>query len=133
MQQEWHAKGADCCSPFTGFLMAWCFPCVVYGRVHHRLHKDPHLQGHSAFNADCCGWYALACCGCSWILSMMQRGEIEKKYSLGGGSCKACMCACFCPACDLIQQDKETEFREGEMATLVSVQPGKMDGMHYGA
>lgn len=33
-------------------LLAWCVPCVVYGRVHHRLHKDSQLKGWSFFNGD---------------------------------------------------------------------------------
>lgn len=33
-------------------LLAWCLPCITYGRTHHRLHKDSSLQGWSMFNMD---------------------------------------------------------------------------------
>lgn len=47
--------------------------------------------------------------------------------------CTDCLCACCCGPCDLVQQDKEAEFREGEMAQFIHVQPEKMNGgMQYG-
>ncbi|KAF2401914.1 PLAC8-domain-containing protein [Trichodelitschia bisporula] len=132
-QQEWHASGADCCSPLGTCCMSWFLPCVVYGRVHHRMHKDSQLQNWSMFNGDCFGYYALTCCGFQWILQMMQRGELRQKYGLKGSGCTDCLCACCCTPCDLAQQDKEAEFRENEKAGLINVQPNKMDNMQYGS
>jgi hypothetical protein len=45
--------------------------------------------------------------------------------------CTDCLCACCCGPCDLAQQDKEIEFREGGMAQQINVQPSKMETMHY--
>jgi len=84
MEQDFHHSGTDCFSPFTTCLLAWCVPCVLYGRVHHRLHKDSQLKGWSIFNGDCIGYSALSCCGFQWIIQMMQRAEIRKKYGLKG-------------------------------------------------
>jgi hypothetical protein len=43
--------------------------------------------------SKCCGYYALTCCGMQWIIQMMQRGEIRKKYGLKGNGCTDCLCA----------------------------------------
>jgi hypothetical protein len=46
--------------------------------------------------------------------------------------CTDCLCACFCTPCDLIQQDKEAEFRENERVGFVSAQPKPNPQMQYG-
>ena len=38
-------------SSFLG-LMAWCCPCVTFGKIHHRAHKHPQLEGYSPLNAS---------------------------------------------------------------------------------
>jgi len=70
--------------------------------------------------------------GCQWILQMMQRGEVRSKYGLKGDGCTDCLCACCCVPCDLVQQDKEAQFREQGRAA-VTQQPGKVEAMSYGA
>jgi len=130
--QPWHNLGTDCCSPPATFFFAYCLPCVVYGRIHHRLHKDGQLKGWSFINRDCCGWLCLTMCCCQWIIQMMQRGEIEKKYGLESNCCINCLCAYIVSPCDLAQQDKETEFRENQLTGLVTVQPDRVDAMQYG-
>jgi len=47
--------------------------------------------------------------------------------------CTDCLCACCCPHCDLIQQDKEVEYRENERIGFVNVQPKSNSQMQYGA
>jgi PLAC8 family len=82
---------------------------------------------------------------------MMQRGEIRKKYGLTGNGkipdntdlnqlltlslkgCTDCLCSCCCAPCDLAQQDKEVEYREGQRVGMVYVQPNKVENpMYYG-
>jgi hypothetical protein len=82
---------------------------------------------------------------------MMQRGEIRKKYNLKGDGMTDCLCACCCTCppspslfddwltpkggpCDLVQQDKEAEFREQQrlgMPVPIQNQPAKVQGMQY--
>jgi len=134
MTEEWHAQGSDCCSPLDACCLAWWVPCVQYGRIHHRLHVDGALQNWSFFNMDCCAWYCLAHVGCQWVVQMMQRGEIRKKYNLKGDGMTDCLCACCCGPCDLVQQDKEAEFREQQrlgMPVPIQNQPVKVQGMQY--
>ncbi|KAF2666618.1 PLAC8-domain-containing protein [Microthyrium microscopicum] len=138
MSNEWHNSGSDCCSPFSTCALAWCCPCFVHGRVQHRVNKDGMLNGYSSCNMNCCAWACLAHFGCQWILQMMSRGEIRRKYNLKGDGCTDCLCACCCTPCDLAQQDKEAEHQEkqrlmGNGAQAINVQPLKMDGgMVYG-
>lgn len=64
---------------------------------------------------------------------MMQRGEIRQKYGLKGNGCTDCLMACCCTPCDLTQQDKEVQTREGEKQAFISQQPGHVESMNYGA
>lgn len=68
-----------------------------------------------------------------WIIQMMQRGEIRKRYGLSGNGCTDCLMACCCGPCDLVQQDKEIEAREAQKVNYVNVQPEKNGAMQYGA
>ena len=63
---------------------------------------------------------------------MIQRGEIREKYGLKGNGCTDCLLACYCIPCDLTQQDKEVQTREGEKIAFISQQPAAHEGMHYG-
>ncbi|KAE9974919.1 hypothetical protein EG327_008623 [Venturia inaequalis] len=127
-KQEWSASGVDCCSPFTSCLLSWCVPCIQYGRVHHRLHKDSQLKGWSVFNGDCCAYFALSFFGCQWIVQLMGRGEIREKYNLKGNGCTDCLCACCCMPCDLVQQEKEIVNQEA--TNLINVQPNKLEAQN---
>ncbi|OCK76118.1 hypothetical protein K432DRAFT_336263 [Lepidopterella palustris CBS 459.81] len=129
-ERDWEVSGSDCCSPFNTCLLSWCCPCITYGRTHHRL-QNHNLDGYSCCNGSCVGFAALTYCGFSWIMAMLQRGDIRSSYQLKGNGCKDCLCACCCMPCDLTQQDKEVEFREAEKARLISQQPNKQGGMQY--
>ncbi|KAF2008146.1 PLAC8-domain-containing protein [Amniculicola lignicola CBS 123094] len=129
--QEWHHKGSSCCSPFSTCLLSWCCPCFVYGKTHYRVKNKGEMQGYSACNGSCLAFTGLACCGLSFILPMIQRGDMRARYHLQGNGCKDCLCACCCSPCDLTQQDKESQYHE-ERARLVNQQPGKNGGMVYG-
>ncbi|KAF1810749.1 PLAC8-domain-containing protein, partial [Eremomyces bilateralis CBS 781.70] len=118
--RNWEHSGSDCCSPISSCFLGWCCPCFLYGKVYHRTRKDSSMKDFSWCNGSCCGYYVIAMCGCHWILQMMQRGEMRSKYQLQGGGCKDCLCACCCTPCDLVQQDKEAEFRENEKRSLIT-------------
>ncbi|KAF2020139.1 PLAC8-domain-containing protein [Aaosphaeria arxii CBS 175.79] len=129
-EQEWHHKGSSCCSPFGTCMLSCCCPCITYGRAKYRVKNDGNMNGYSCCNMPCVGFTFLSCLGFSFILPMINRGDMRAKYHLQGNGCKDCLCACFCTPCDVTQQDKESEFREEQKHTLM--QPGKVDQMHYG-
>ena len=79
---------------------------------------------------QCAAFTGLTCVGFSWILPLMNRGDMRAKYNLTGNGCKDCLCACCCGPCDLMQQDKEAEHREEQGKPLLN-QPGKADTMNY--
>ncbi|KAF2455708.1 PLAC8 family-domain-containing protein [Lineolata rhizophorae] len=137
-EQEWHHSGVDCCSPFTTCLLSWCCPCIIYGRVHHRLRKSQSLDGYSCCNGSCTAHAALTFCGVGWILQLMQRGELRHRYQLEGNGCTDCLCAFCCNPCDLTQQDKEAKFRGApgggdHSKEVVAEQPAATGGMTYQA
>jgi len=74
----------------------------------------------------------MACVGLSWILPLTNRGDVREKYNLAGNNCEDCLCTCFCGLCDIIQQEKEVEYREGRDKPLLD-QPSKVDLMNYRA
>jgi hypothetical protein len=76
------------------------------------------------------GFWGLACVGISFIMPMLNRGDMRAKYHLQGNGCKDCLCACCCTPCDVTQQDKESEFREGQRRPIMA-EPGKEGGMEY--
>ncbi|KAF2106822.1 PLAC8 family-domain-containing protein [Lophiotrema nucula] len=129
--REWHHSGSSCCSPIGSCCLAWWCPCISYGRTHHRVKFDGNMSGYSCCNGSCCGFTALGCLGLSFILPMIQRGDIRAKYHLNGNGCKDCLCACCCQPCDLVQQEKESKFHEDEKTRLVSQQPPKNGAMQY--
>lgn len=45
----------------------------------------------------------------------MQRAEIRRKYHLQGNCLTDIAAACCCALCNLVQQEKESEFREKEL------------------
>ncbi|KAF2267173.1 hypothetical protein CC78DRAFT_530976 [Lojkania enalia] len=131
-EQDWHHKGSHCCTPLEICCLVWWCPCIAYGRTHHRIKNDNNMQGYSCCNLSCVGFTALAFCGLSCILPMIQRGDMRAKYHLKGNGCKDCLCACCCQPCDMLQQEKESEHQEMERQRLISHQPGKENPMQYG-
>jgi len=68
------------------------------------------------------------------MLQRRQRARIRNQFNLEGDGCNDYLMACCCRPCDLAQQDKEVEYRTKLLAgaTVVEVQPQKMDSMTYG-
>lgn len=50
--QSWFAGFFDCFNPIDTCLISWCLPCVTFGRAHHRMHKDPELNGYEFVNTS---------------------------------------------------------------------------------
>ena len=75
-----------------------------------------------------------ACFGLHVIPMMVQRADIRKKYNLQGDCVTDLLTTCCCGCCSLIQEDKEAEFREKELAEKVNVTGfTKPQGMSYPA
>jgi Cys-rich protein (TIGR01571 family) len=61
-----------------------------------------------------------SCFGLHFIPMMFQRADLRKKYNLQGDFVTDLLTSCCCGCCSLIQQDKEAEFREKELAEKVN-------------
>lgn len=57
------------------------------------------------------------CIGIPFIPIAMQRAHLREKYNLQGSCIVDLATACCCGCCDLIQQDKEAEHREGLLSS----------------
>ncbi|KAF2748507.1 PLAC8-domain-containing protein [Sporormia fimetaria CBS 119925] len=131
-KEEWHNSCASCCLPFSTCLLSWFCPCMVYGRMRHRV-KNGNLNEYSTFNPSCAAFCGLTCLGVGFILPMISRGDMRAKYALKGDACTDCLLACCCAPCDLTQQDKEAEHREGRPLIANAQQPQAHDAMTYQA
>lgn len=50
----WSSQFFDCFNPIDSCVLSCCCPCVMFGRIHHRMHKDRNLAGFSFVNASVC-------------------------------------------------------------------------------
>lgn len=78
------------------------------------------------------------CFGLHFIPMLFQRADLRKKYNLQGDCVMDLFTSCCCACCSLIQQDKEAEFREKELADKLNGAGGpsgyaKPQGMAYPA
>ncbi|KAI9761856.1 MAG: hypothetical protein M4579_000796 [Chaenotheca gracillima] len=108
--QDWHESFWDCCSPSSTCCMGYWCPCVLFGRTYDRL-EDPTLANHSAFNMNCLGCCVIGSCGFGWVLQMMKRGDLRRKYNLDGSGLGDCIRPYCCPCCTIIQEEKEVVWR----------------------
>ncbi|KAF2399070.1 PLAC8-domain-containing protein [Trichodelitschia bisporula] len=131
--REWNAGFFGCCNPIDTCLITWCLPCVTFGKTHHRTRKHAGLEGYEAINTSCLLFTAAAFVGLHWIPASMQRSDIRRKYHLQGNCLTDIASACCCALCDLVQQEKEAEFREAELGKGAPVQQqyGQHEGMEY--
>ncbi|KAJ4986976.1 hypothetical protein SVAN01_07517 [Stagonosporopsis vannaccii] len=129
-KQDWHHSGTSCCTPFSTCCLTWWCPCVTYGRTRHRMKSNGNMKDYSCCNTSCAAFAGMGFVGLSWILPLLNRGEVRADYGLKGNGCKDCLCACCCAPCDLLQQEKEVAYRQKQSKPLWD-QPGKVDAMHY--
>jgi len=130
--REWHNSFFGCLDPIDLCLITYCVPCVTFGKTHHRTRKDATMAGYEPINTSCLIFLGSAMFGLHWIPQSIQRSEIRKKYHLQGSCLTDIATACCCAICDLVQQEKETEFREKETAGQgAAVQYAGGDNMAY--
>ncbi|KFY70326.1 hypothetical protein V499_09262 [Pseudogymnoascus sp. VKM F-103] len=109
--QPWHNRFLEFFQPIDLCLITCCCPCVTFGKTHHRLHHDANLKDYSPVNASCLGWWASGCCAATAVGIVLQRRTIMDRFGLTGDFPVNCLRGCFCGCCDLIQQEKEVEYR----------------------
>ncbi|KAL1840497.1 hypothetical protein VTJ49DRAFT_410 [Mycothermus thermophilus] len=133
--QPWYHSFFNCLAPIETCLLSWCCPCVVFGRTHHRLHRNADLQGWEPVNASCLMMWASGCVCLHWLPVAMQRAEIRTKHNLQGDFLTDVALACCCGCCNIAQADKEAEYREKLLAGNQGQQQGYQApaGMSYPA
>lgn len=76
-----------------------------------------------------------SCFGVPCIPIAMQRSDVRSKYNLKGNFCGDFCSACCCPVCDMMQQEKEAEYREslrgGQRGLSIAQQYQAENGMAY--
>lgn len=113
-------------------LLGTCCPCILFGRVHHRLHKDGSLQGYNWLNTTCLLSVVAVCVPLLPLtITSMQRSDVRRKYDLKGDCITDIALSCCCGCCSMIQQDNEAAYREGELAGGVKEQYKNGDQMTY--
>jgi Cys-rich protein (TIGR01571 family) len=103
----------------------WLLMLQSWSTSHHQVL----ISTHRTYTSKCAGFCGLALVGISFIMPMLNRGDMRAKYHLRGNTCTDCLCACFCQPCDQSQQDKESAYRE--QYKLLGEQPGKEFMMNY--
>ncbi|CAG1985159.1 unnamed protein product [Fusarium graminearum] len=112
--QPWQNSFFGCFSPISICAITCCVPCVTFGKTHHRLQKNKNLEGYEPVNTSCLLFWASTCVGLHWIPLALQRASLREKHNLQGSCLVDLATACCCGCCDLIQQDKEAEYREAQ-------------------
>jgi len=93
-------------------LKATFCPWFVWGKQQERL-RNPSLQGYDRINNDCLIFAGASyCCGLSWILQFLKRGELREQYNIKGDQLTDCLLSACCHCCVLIQHDKEIVHRQ---------------------
>ncbi|EXJ62726.1 hypothetical protein A1O7_03164 [Cladophialophora yegresii CBS 114405] len=114
--RPWHTSFFSCFAPIDTCFITCCVPCVTFGKTHHRTRKHGNMNGYSFINASCLMFTGFSCFGLHFIPMMFQRADIRKKYNLQGDCVTDLFTSCCCACCSLVQQDKEAEHREQELA-----------------
>jgi len=115
--------------------LTWFCPCAVFGRTDHRLRKDSNLVGHEllGINTSCLLIWGAGCVCLHWLPLSIQRAKIREKYHLEGDCQTDIAAACCCGLCDLIQQEKETQYRRSATHPTVKQSYRPPDTMAYPA
>ncbi|KAF7899101.1 uncharacterized protein EAF01_008314 [Botrytis porri] len=135
MSTSYRSSFWACCSPINLCMKAWCCPCFVSGRNHHRINHGNDVD-YSSCNGSCCGWCVLAPVGgLSFVLQMLDRQNMQQKHGLEGSGCGACMASYCCPCCELMQTSKELDYillEKNAGAQGYQPQPGMVAGPQAG-
>jgi len=122
--RPWTTSFFGCFDPIDTCLITCCCPCVTFGKTHHRLRVDSSMKGYSPVNASCIGWWLGAYCCLGPIFQMLQRHDMNEKYGLKSDFAPDCLKAVCCGCCDLIQQEKESEYQLLNNGGPLAQQPG---------
>lgn len=89
----------------------------------------------SDLHAQCCGWYALSCCGLQCLIQLGTRGEIRNRYNIEGSGVKDFLATWCCPCCSLTQEYKELKAHDSMnvAGAAVGYQSQPAGGMTYAA
>jgi len=119
-------------APETCFV-TWCCPCVTFSKTHHRLRKNPNLEGFSPINTTCLAFCLSGCIYLPICFQLIQRQEVRERYNIKGDFVVDTLKACCCLCCDLIQNDREVahQIAQGNMPITQEVKPA--EGMAYPA
>jgi Cys-rich protein (TIGR01571 family) len=126
--QPWHHRLFAFFDPIDTCAITCCCPCITFGKTHHRLHHDPALKDYSAVNASCLGFLVTSCFAGNIVMMLLQRHEIKARFGLLGDFPIDCLRAWCCGCCDLIQQDKEAQYRLLNQ-TVTTKQPASHEEM----
>lgn len=130
--QPWYTDFFGCFDPIDTCLITCFCPCVTFGKTHHRLRKSPTLEGYSPINASCLGFGFLHCCAINIFMNVLQRHELRTKYNLQGDFVTDCLTTWCCVCCNLIQTEKEAEYRAlHNPAPVVAQEVKPAEGMTY--
>ncbi|VUC32500.1 unnamed protein product [Clonostachys rosea] len=108
MSESWQSSlcGCGCGSCLLGTFL----PCLIAGRTKSRR-EDPSNPSPDMCNGDCAVYGLLHIIGCSWIFTMVRRGDIRGQYNIQGSGCGDCCTSFWCPCCATIQNDNEVKER----------------------
>ena len=80
---------------------------------------------------QCFAFYCLACIGGSCILQFINRGAVRQKYGIAGSTFGDFCTSCWCPCCQLVQEDKESIVRVSGMNPNTKQPYQRPGGMTY--
>ncbi|KAL4883567.1 PLAC8 family-domain-containing protein [Aspergillus karnatakaensis] len=139
-------------TPVDTCLMAWCCPCILFGKTQARI-ADPSLANYSPINDNCLLWCGLSCFNASFLIQAKKRDDLRKKYGIsethlervlgmpeGGiqakhgieGSFVEDLAGAFCcRCCGLVQEEKEVLRAQGQGQGQQGEGYQKTRGMQY--
>lgn len=101
----------------TCCMACWC-PCITYSKNITRYrylqqHGQPHPQGGESCGQDGLFHCALtACFGAGWVLQIILRGDVRKRYGIAGSLPGDFFATCCCSPCEQTQESLELEENE---------------------
>jgi len=125
---SWVSGFWDCCSPIDICLLGTFCPCLLFGKTQSRLKGQ---SPPSMANGDCCGWYALTCCGLQCIIQTMKRGDMRARFGIEGSGGMDFLASWCCPCCGLVQEEKESLLRQEGIDAKTGTQYQAPQGMNY--
>ncbi|KAF3902845.1 hypothetical protein AA313_de0207118 [Arthrobotrys entomopaga] len=128
---SWSASLFEFFNPVDTCLVTCCCPCVTFSKTHHRLRKDPNLEGFSPINTTCLGFWLSGCLCLPVVFQLIQKSEIRERYNIQGDFPVDCLKAWCCMCCDIIQADKEVahQIAQGNIPVTQEMKPA--EGMSY--